>query len=138
MAAADVVDGREFGFAVDGAILTGERNIDHSWLDAVARVFLCAMSYDEFFNLLGRDKPLVMRQSDTLMSDMLEGPRFVYVDMTAGSANHTLMGTEDRSNDSNIGLCATYHEMHVCIGTLAGLANETTGILAMRVESITT
>ena len=102
----------------------------------MARILLCAMCYDELLDLLSRDKTIVVRQGHTLMADVLKRTCLMHIDMTAGSADHTLMSTEDRSYHCHVCLGATNHEVNVSIRTLTSLTDQATRIVTVWVETI--
>lgn len=136
VAAADVVDGREFGFAVDGAILRRHGEIDHAGLYHVLVVAVGVMAADGGLNLLGINLAAHGRESQHLVAAMLDGAGLMNIDVTVRCADDALIGTKHGGDDSRVGLRAAHEEVNIGIGSLTGSLDQFAGMGAVFVLAV--
>ena len=70
------------------------------------------------------------------MTTALDNAGLVHVDVAGVGRDDPLPGQEDRVDDGRVRLRAAHQEVHVGVGSLAGLANQVAGALAVLVGAV--
>ena len=71
------------------------------------------------------------------MPTALNDARLVHVDVSGVGGNDSLPGQKDRVDDCGICLGSADQEMNVCVGSVAGLADQVARLLAVLVGTVT-
>ena len=88
------------------------------------------------FDVGGVDLAVHGRGVEDLVAAALDDAGLVHVDMAGVRRDDPLPRQEDRVDDGRIRLRAAHQEVHVGVGSLAGLANQVAGALAVLVGAI--
>ena len=122
---ASAVDVGELLFRIYGAYLGGKRDVYHTRLHHMFRTILGEVIGHSLLYLNSRNLARIGRKSQHLVSGVLNGTRFVHIDVPGVGANHALIGAEQRSDDGGVGLRATHQKVHRSIGAANSLDDGT-------------
>ena len=121
---------------VQGAYLRGEGDIDHARLHLVFGAAVVEVVRERLLDLLGSNQSIVRGEGQHFVTSMFDGTRLVDVDVTRGSTQYALIGSQCRSNDRGVGLGAAHQELYQRVWSLASLTNQVACIFAVGVNAV--
>ena len=134
--AADLMDGREIGLAVERAELRWERNIRRAREHHVLVVAVLIEQLDKAVELGGVHLAVVCRNGEHLVSRELDGAGLMAGHMARLGRDHALVGSEQHVEHDLVGLRAADQEEHLGLGGIACGADQLLGMLAVPIHPI--
>ena len=134
---ADMTDCFQFLLIINRSILSRIGNIHHPRLNHVFRTGIIHMCLISCLNLLRCYLSFTAAwQCQYFMSCCLNCPRLMHIDMTAGSCQNSLIWPKNRTDNGRIGLCAANQKLHINILTAAGLTDQTSRLITIRIQPV--
>jgi len=134
--ATDVVQGAQLVGGVEGAEFGGEGDVDHSGAHHVLCGLVGEIGGEPGAQLIGIELAFVGGQCDDLVAGELHGAGFVDIDVGGVCTEDALVGLQGAVDDGGVGLGASGEEPYLCLGGLAGLADELSCLVAEAVVAV--